>query len=199
MHLDEVREASEAASADDAALGARLRARRKAIGKTMQQVADDANLSVGFISQIERGLSSPSLASLYTVARALDASVDMFVSEPPERRHSVVTRSGQRPIFEVGKKARFYEFLERGFPDAKLNACLSHVPPGYRSEIMSHEGEEFVYLVSGAMLYEVDGAEYHLGPGDTLHFDSHRPHRGTNTGEEMAIELWVGTIRLFSE
>jgi transcriptional regulator with XRE-family HTH domain len=200
MHLDEVRQTSEALTdADDTGLGVRLRARRKAIGKTMQQVADDSNLSVGFISQIERGISSPSLASLFNVAKALDASVDMFVSEPPERHHSVVTRSGQRPIFEVGQKARFYEFLERGFPAAKLNACLSHVPPGYRSEVMRHEGEEFVYLVAGQMLYEVDGAEYRLGIGDTLHFDSSKPHRGTNIGEDMAIELWVGTMRLFAE
>ena len=86
MHLDEVRQTSESlGAAEDVALGVRLRARRKAIGKTMQQVADEAWLTVGFISQIERGISTPSLASLYNVAKALDASVDMFVSEPPER------------------------------------------------------------------------------------------------------------------
>ena len=62
----------------DDALGARLRARRKALGKTMQQVADDAGLTIGFISQVERGISKPSLSSLYNLAKALEASVDMF-------------------------------------------------------------------------------------------------------------------------
>jgi len=65
--------------------------------------------------------------------------------------------------------------------------------------MMSHEGEDFVYLVSGEMLYEVDGVAYALKGGDTLHFDSRKPHRGANTGTTTAIELWVGTMRLFPE
>ena len=199
MHGDDIREMSENLATEGESLGARLRARRKAIGKTMQQVADEASLTIGFISQIERGISTPSLASLYNVAKALDASVDMFVSQAPRRSHSVVTHSGQRPTFKVDGTSRYYEFLERGFPEATLNACLSHVPPGHASETMSHEGEDFVYLVAGTMLYEVDGIPYELGAGDTLHFDSRKPHRGTNTGKDTAIELWVGTMRLFPE
>ena len=199
MHADDIREMSENFVTEGESLGARLRARRKAIGKTMQQVADEASLTIGFISQIERGISTPSLASLYNVAKALDASVDMFVSRKPERTHSVVSHAGRRQTYKIDGTSRFYEFLERGFPDAKLNACLSHVPPGHASEMMSHEGEDFVYLVSGEMLYEVDGVEYRLGPGDTLHFDSHKPHRGENIGTETAVELWVGTMRLFPE
>lgn len=199
MNPDDVREMSETFVTDGGTLGDRLRARRKAIGKTMQQVADEASLTIGFISQIERGISTPSLASLYNVAKALDASVDMFVSRKPERTHSVVTHAGTRQTYKIDGTSRFYEFLERGFPEAKLNACLSHVPPGHASEMMSHEGEDFVYLVAGSMLYEVDGVQYELKAGDTLHFDSRKPHRGTNIGAETAIELWVGTMRLFPE
>lgn len=199
MHADDIREMSENFVTEGESLGARLRARRKAIGKTMQQVADEASLTIGFISQIERGISTPSLASLYNVAKALDASVDMFVSRKPERTHSVVTHAGTRQTYKIDGTSRFYEFLERGFPEAKLNACLSHVPPGHASEMMSHEGEDFVYLVAGSMLYEVDGVQYELKAGDTLHFDSRKPHRGTNIGAETAIELWVGTMRLFPE
>jgi len=185
---------------DGKALGARIRARRKALGKTMQQVADEASLTIGFISQIERGLSTPSLSSLYNVAKALEASVDMFVVQPPAGRHSVVTHAGKRPLFEAGSgNTRFYEFLERGFPEAKLNACLTHVLPGHASEMMSHDGEDFIYLVAGHMLYEVDGVSYELRAGDTLHFDSHKPHLHATTATETAIELWVGTMQLFAE
>ena len=186
-------------SGEAGALGERLRLRRKAIGKTMQQVADEAGLTIGFISQIERGISAPSLASLYNVAKALDASVDLFVSQKPESRHSAVSHAGQRQTYKVGDTSRYYEFFERGFPEAALNACISHVPPGHQSEMMSHEGEEFVYLVSGRMLYELDGVSHELGAGDTLHIDSRIPHRGENIGNETAVELWVGTMRLFPE
>jgi transcriptional regulator with XRE-family HTH domain len=192
-------EAAELAAPIDPTLGSRLKDRRKALGKTQQQVADEASLTVGFISQIERGISTPSLASLYNVAKALETTVDQFVSNAPARHHSVVSHSGQRQTYNVGGTSRYYEFLERGFADAKLNACLSHVPPGHATEMMSHEGEDFVYLVAGQMLYEVDGVEYRLGPGDTLHFDSRKPHRGTNVGSETALELWVGTMQLFPE
>lgn len=184
---------------DNPSLGERLRDRRKALGMTQQQVADAASLTVGFISQVERGLSTPSLASLYNLAGALQASVDTFVSRAPGGGNSLVTHSGERQTYRAPGIARSYEFLERGFPDALLNACLSHVPPGHASETMSHEGEEFVYLVSGRMRYEVDGEGYELGPGDTLHFDSRRPHRGTNIGTTEAVELWVGTMRIFPQ
>ena len=199
MHADDIREMSDSFLTTGDNLAMRLRARRKAIGKTLQQVADEAALTVGFISQIERGISTPSLASLYNVAKALDASVDMFVSPAPRRSHSMVTHAGQRPKFKVDGTSRSYEFLERGFPEATLNACLSHVPPGHATEMMSHEGEDFVYLVAGTMYYEVDGIGYHLQAGDKLHFDIRKPHRGTNTGTDTAIELWVGTMRLFPE
>lgn len=165
----------------------------------MQQVADEAGLTIGFISQIERGISTPSLASLYNVAKALNATVDHFVSQKPSLTHSAVSHAGKRQIYKVGDTTRYYEFLQRGFADAALNACISHVPPGHQSEMMSHEGEEFVYLVSGQMRYELDGIDYELGAGDTLHIDSRKPHRGHNIGAETAVELWVGTMRLFPE
>lgn len=199
MQADDIPEMSADLSDEGADLGARLRSRRKAIGKTMQQVADEAGLTIGFISQIERGLSTPSLASLYNVAKALDASVDQFVSRKPTQSYAVASYTGQRQIYKIGGTDRFYEFLERGFPDAKLNACLSHVPPGHTSEVMRHEGEEFVYLVSGDMEYEVNGSIYVLSTGGTLHIDSRQPHRGRNIGDSTAIELWVGTMRLFPQ
>ncbi|MDC9823524.1 cupin domain-containing protein [Devosia sp. ZB163] len=195
----EKRSEADPAAPIDPSLGSRLKDRRKALGKTQQQVADEANLTIGFISQIERGISTPSLASLYNLAKALETSVDQFVSTAPARQHSVVSHSGQRQTYKVGGTSRYYEFLERGFPEAQLNACLSHVPPGHESEMMSHEGEDLIFLVKGEMLYEVDGVEYRLGPGDTLHFDSRKPHRGTNIGTDEALELWVGTMRLFPE
>ena len=66
----------------------------------------------------KRGISTPSLASLYNVAKALDASVDMFVSRVPTRHHAVVTHAGERQTYKIDGTSRFYEFLERGFPEA---------------------------------------------------------------------------------
>lgn len=180
-------------------LGSRIRARRKQLGLTIYQLAEASELTVGFISQIERDISRPSLASLYSVARALDTSVDRFLSEAPERQHQMVSHSNQRAKFSLGATEPFYEFLEPGFSDASLNAVITHVPPGFASETMRHEGEDFVYLISGSMLYVVDGVEYHLQAGGTLHFSASLLHSSRNPGDEVAIELWVGTMRVFAE
>lgn len=180
-------------------LGSRLRQRRKELGLTVHNVAKSTGLTVGFISQIERDISRPSLASLYAVARALDTSVDQFVSEAPVRQHQMVSHSNKRTKFSLGATEPFYEFLEPGFAEAKLNACITHVPPGFASETMRHEGEDFVYLISGSMIYVVDEVEYPLQAGGTLHFSSSLPHRSRNPGTEVATELWVGTMRVFSE
>lgn len=176
-----------------AALGQMLRVRRKALGKTMKQVAQEAGLTEGFISQIERGLSTPSLISLYNVANALATSVDAFLSPPPRHEHSIVSHAGQRPGYNVATKDRVYELLERGFPGAILNGCITQIPKGYVSELTSHEGEDFIYLIEGEVLYEIDGKEYHLKAGDTLHFPSNLSHRARNIGDGAARELWVGT------
>ncbi len=186
-------------AAEPLSLGERLRKRRKAAGKTMQQVATETGLSVGFMSQIERNISSPSLASLCSIAKALDTPVDLFLQEAPQRTHSKVSHAGERSLYNVGNLSRVYEFLERGFPNASLNACITHVPPGYVSEMMTHVGEEFLYIVSGEMIYEVDGVTYNLKAGDTLHFESNLPHRSRNEGVIPAAELWVGTMQLFQE
>lgn len=180
-------------------IGQMLRARRNAIGKTMKQVAAEAGLTEGFISQIERGISTPSLISLYKVATALETSVDTFLSQPPAHVHSMVSHAGERHGYNVETKERVYEIIERGFPGAALNGCITLMPAGYASELTTHEGEDFLYLIEGEMLYEVDGKEYLLKAGDTLHFPSSRPHRAHNVGPGPARELWVGTTRILPE
>lgn len=180
-------------------LGRMLRERRKTIGKTMKQVAKETNLTEGFISQIERGLSTPSLISLYNVANALDTSVDAFLSQPPRHDYAMISHAGGRRGYNVATKDRVYELLERGFPGAVLNGCITEVPIGYVSELTTHEGEDFIYLIEGTMVYEIEGRPYHLNAGDTLHFPSNLRHRARNIGSGPARELWVGTTHILKD
>ena len=72
----------------------------------------------------------------------------------------MVSHAGERPGYNVETKERVYELIERGFPGAALNGCITHMPKGYASELTSHEGEDFLYLIEGEMLYEIDGKAY---------------------------------------
>lgn len=193
------READEplkASSGQDHLLGQKIRKRRRAIDKTLQQVAEEVGLSIGFLSQIERGVSTPSLSSLCNIAEALGTTIEMFVQPP--RRSGVVTRQGERETFSLGDANRVYELMGRGFPGAKLNSCLVHRPPGHVSEVMQNSGEEFVFILEGSVLYEVEGERHVLNKGDSIHFRSDHPHRSATVGDETAVELWVGTLPLFS-
>ncbi len=100
--------------------------------------------------------------------------------------------------FSLGDVRRTYELLGAGFSGAKLHPTLVRRPPGHVSEIMHNEGEDFVYVLEGCMLLEVGGERHILNKGDSMHFQSHLPHRSATLGNETTLELWVRTQPLFS-
>jgi transcriptional regulator with XRE-family HTH domain len=189
------RQADVADSVAEETLGKKIRKRRRAIDMTLQQVADRVGLSIGFLSQIERGASTPSLASLCNIAEALGTSIDTFVKPP--QQSGTVSRHGKREAFSLGDTRRTYEFLGAAFPDAKLHPTLVRRPPGHVSEIMHNKGEDFVYVLEGSMLLEIDGERHILNKGDSMHFQSHLPHRSATLGTETTLELWIRTQPLF--
>jgi transcriptional regulator with XRE-family HTH domain len=176
-------------------LGEALRTRRKQLGRTIVQIAEKTALSVSFISQVERGRSTPSFVSFYKIASALDSSMDELIKMP--RQHKTFTKRGDRQKFNLGDPDRNYENLAPGFPKGTINACIIYAPAGYATEKFNHEGEEFVYQIKGNVKHIIEDEEYIVGPGDTLHFDSNRTHSSI-IGDEDSIELWVGTMPIFS-
>ena len=151
-------------------LGTRLRDRRQALGLTLKEVGDQAGLSVGFISQIERGITIPSLTSLINVCRVLKSDVGDFLTQP--RGDKPVTRHGERPVYALGDNAINYERLSAAFPGNVLRSVIFHEPPGFRSEPMAHEGEEMFFILEGALTIEIDGERTILETGDSVHFPS---------------------------
>nr|WP_246748675.1 XRE family transcriptional regulator [Rhizobium setariae] len=153
-----------------------MRDRRKQLKLTLQDIADQAGFSVGFISQIERGITVPSLTSLVSVCRVLKVDVGSFFKQP--KSAAPVTRGDGRAVYGLGAAGRdvTYERLSASFPGNILRSTLIHEPPGFRSEPMSHEGEEIFYIVAGELTIELDGEPLVLHAGDTAHFPSTRTH-----------------------
>ena len=182
-----------------APLGERLRVRRKELKLTLQEVADKAGFSVGFISQIERGITVPSLVSLVGVCRALNLEIGTFFQQP---KGNPVTRHDSRPVYGLagdGQSAVTYERLSASFPGNVLHSTLIHEPPGFRSEPMSHEGEEIFYIVSGELTLELDGEQMILEAGDTVHFPSTRTHVTWNHTSEPATIFHTCTMDVFGD
>jgi transcriptional regulator with XRE-family HTH domain len=178
-------------------LGARLRGRRQELGLTLKDVADGAGLSVGFISQIERGITIPSLTSLINVCRVLKSQVGDFLAQP--RGDKPVTRHDQRPIYALGGNAVTYERLSASFPGNVLRSVILHEPPGFRSEPMSHEGEEIFFILDGALTIEIDGERTILEAGDSVHFPSARTHVTWNHTTSPTTVLHTCTMDVFGD
>ncbi|MEO1249815.1 MAG: XRE family transcriptional regulator [Pseudomonadota bacterium] len=178
-------------------LGHRLRERRLERGLTLKAVADGAGLSVGFISQVERGLTAPSLSSLVSIARVLDTHVTQFLSQP--RGESPLTRKDQRPVYAVDQNTIQYERLSASFPGSMLNGVIIHEPPGHRSEPIHHEGEEFFFVLEGAITVELEDQRTVLEAGDSIHFASTRQHSTWNHTTKPAAILHICTMDVFGD
>ncbi|MBL8300128.1 MAG: helix-turn-helix transcriptional regulator [Rhodanobacteraceae bacterium] len=178
-------------------LGERLRHYRRKAGKTLLEVASEAGLSVGFLSQAERNLSGVSLSSLANIAKALDVPLRLLVDQPEQR--SPDSHAGQRRRYSTIDRGQTYERLSSSFSGSQINAVKMCLPVGYVSESVTHDGDEFVYVLSGNVSYCVAGIDYPLQGGDSLHFDGRQQHFLANTGATPAEVVSVGTLAIFDD
>jgi len=178
-------------------LGERLRLRRKELKLSMKEVAISSGLSIGFISQVERGLTSPSLTSLTAIANFLRSDVTNFLSQPKSK--SSITRNEERDVYTINKNGLQYERLSDSFPGHTLNSVIIHEMPGHKTESISHEGEEFFFILEGAITIYIDGVVNILEAGDSLHFDSSRSHSAWNHTNKVTTVLHVCTMNVFGD
>jgi len=198
--VPEGQQAQPAQEEDELAVGARIRALREAEGLSLRKLAARTGLSVGFLSQVERGLSSIALSSLHTLVAALGRTMAEFFGDapPPPADDSVVftlTRSADRPR-RVASSGRHYEMLSARMPGLVLEPMLVYIEPGGPIEAATgHDGEEFAYVLRGELVYGVGEETYRLGPGDSLYLRSNTPHWMHNDGSETTVVISVVTPR----
>jgi transcriptional regulator with XRE-family HTH domain len=195
-----------------ASLGDILRAARLERGMTQRQVAADAGVSAGLIGQFETGRTKPSVATLLAVARVLQLSLDELFAEaepaspsdtaspqPPARAgvwsmlERRVARVGQREIITL-EGGVTWELLTPEV-DHELTFMLVTYPPASSSstssQLLRHDDFEYFYILSGELHVKVGFEETVLGVGDSMSFDSSRPHRFVNSSENAtATGLW---------
>lgn len=172
-----------------------IRARRRQLQLTLQEICDAAGISVGYLSQVERDHATPSLGTLAQIARSLDVGVDYFIATPTAE--DALTRQGERQKFSVDGSSIVYEQIAADFAGNVLSSVIMHIPAGYRSETVSHEGEEILYVLEGAITHRLDDEEVVISAGDSLHFRGNRPHAWWNDTGETARVLWTGTLPVF--
>ena len=178
-------------------LGETIRARRHAVRKTLVQVASETGLTAGFLSQLERNQTSSSITSLVVIAKSLGVTIGDLIKQPAQLRPD--TYRGQRQPYSVQRGRVKYERLSTVFPGSQVHSVKFTMPTGYKSEMVSHEGDEMVFVLSGKVGYTVGKDSYVLHVGDSLHFDAKIPHSIESLPHEndAAEVVWVGTVALF--
>ena len=158
---------------------------------TLQALADEAGISLGFLCQVERNKATPSLGTLASIAAALGVEVNWFIAIP--RPADAVTREGERIRFSIDEGSLAYERLDAKLAGGTLSSLIIHIPPGYASKSTSQTGEEMILVLEGRIRQMLGDAVLILNPGDSLHFMGNTPHSFANAGNGPAKLMWTGT------
>ncbi|MGF7004989.1 helix-turn-helix domain-containing protein [Aminobacter sp. BE322] len=173
-------------------LAADLRALRKSRGLTLAEIALKLGRSVGWVSQVERGLSTPSLGDLRAFAELFGVPISLFFAHeaPLEAERGVIVRSGRRRTLGTSDSGLVEELLS---PDlgGSFEMLRSIFAPGAElAEPATRPTEEAGYVVSGRFDIEIDGTWHSLNEGDSFRFD-HKPFRWRNPGSVPAVVIWI--------
>ena len=173
-------------------LGEKIRELRQSKSINIEKLSDMTKLSTGLISQIERDLVGPSVASLWKIAQALEVPIGYFFDEEP--KDNPIVRKNMRKKIILPNSNITYELL---CPDMKrkMEVLLIKIEPGEcnTDELVGHEGEECGYVISGKLKIKCGTEEYILEEGDSIYFESNIPHRYVNIGDETCISVWSMT------
>jgi transcriptional regulator with XRE-family HTH domain len=182
----------------DAAIGERLRALRKERRVSLQALAAVTGVSIGYVSQVERGISTPSLKLLAHAADALGIGLAEFfgggaADHGAAKFDGIVVRRGERGQLGLWQAGISKELLTPPRESSGLNLFLVRIEPGGTTgdEDYAHGGEEAGFVLEGVLELTVERHSWRLEPGDSFRFESKRPHRFCNPTGEVAVVLWV--------
>ena len=172
-------------------VGERLRTLRRFRRCTLQTVAARSGLSESFLSQVERGRSNASIASLRRIADALGVTMaDLF--EPERMPGPKVLKSDDRPALQFGILGRKLLLTPRPLHHLEVFQGELEVGGSTGEEPYAHgDSEELFLVLFGTVELELGGELYELEQGDSIDYRSSTPHRVVNTGQDRAEVLWI--------
>lgn len=177
-------------------LGPKIKAVRERRDLTVEELARQAGVSKGLVSQIERGLVSPSIDTLVSLADCLEVDMDYLFSGSRRSKQAMVIRKGGHRRLE--RDGVTYERLSVvSDPEEKyaFEAFLLTIAAGGEkgSQDFGHAGKEFGLLLSGRALLDYGRNSYKLAAGDSVLFDADMPHTLKNAGKGELKAFWIAT------
>lgn len=166
----------------EVAIGREVRAFRKQRNITVAELSALTNLSIGMLSKIENGNTSPSLTTLQSLANALSVPLTAFFKQYEERREAVYTKAGKGVEIERAGTRAGHQYNLLGHIGSNSSGMI--VEPylivlnseSDTFKTFQHDGIETIYMLEGCVSYRHGSETYKLEPGDTLFFDADAPH-----------------------
>lgn len=177
------------------AIGSRVRELRNARGLTLQSLADMTGLSPSLLSLVERGKTSPSIGTLVSVAHALGVHMNDLVPGEQTAREAPVQRPDDQRVYSTPEGVT--RRILRDDRVRGLEIAVNQYAPDGRSadRELHHGGYEYGFVLEGVLTVDLEGESFALEPGDSIAYDSTRPHRIVNQGSATAKAIWVNLDR----
>ncbi len=173
-------------------IGSRIKQFRLAKGMTLKDIEDRAKVSATHVSEIERGMTSPTVGALAKIAAAMDTDVAYFVEKRNISKISVVRKS-DRKAMQFKDWGATYHSLTSDIPNLKISFLEVELEPGIKrpEETSKHDGEEFALVTKGVMEIIIGDEKYILKEGDSIHYKATKPHAMRNIGDAKCRAIWV--------
>ncbi len=180
------------ATPPSATLGADIRALRKARGLTLAEIAERLDRSVGWLSQVERDLSEPSISDLRQIAQCLGVPMSMLFAHSgvPADEQGYVVRAGARRPMGSGEEGLIEELLSPDLTDDFEMVHSTFAPHSHMQTPAKRPTQEVGYIISGKLDLVIGEHAFTVGPGDSFRI-RHEPFRWANPYDAPAVAVWV--------
>lgn len=182
-------------------IGSQIKTLRLKNNMTLKQLSEQTDLSTGFLSQLERGLSSVAIDSLDKIANALGVPLASFFNDDIVENQNSIVHSFEAQAIPVSEQIvqyilsndkKHFNMLPRIYM-LMPNSCAND----NKLEMYSHTGEEFIYILEGVVTFFLAKQQNTLYPGDSIHIHSKEPHNWTNRTNLVAKLLCINTPNPF--
>lgn len=176
-------------------IGNQIKKERKAKQITIQNLAEKAKVSKGFISQVENNRTIPSLVVLMKIINSLGINIkdffDKIETEESSSSVQIKRRSEYHPFEKEESKGFIYNrIMTHNIRDLPIDFVLLELKPGAnRPTMVKTDAYEYKYIIKGEVIYNIDDKTYILHEGDSIFFDGRNGHKPLNAGKEIALIL----------
>ena len=187
-------------------IGAAVNALRKKANMTLKGLSDATGLSQGFLSKFERGQTTIAVDSLMQIASALGTSIDQLLTqqeavEQIDEGPKIIHRSYENTVLYKENNFINYQITDNyaGMSVFPRQIVLLPTQNADHTVLMTHKGQEFVYVLEGILTIRIGKDTYDLYPGDTAHFKSNVQHTWYNNTNRNTVILTIHTPNIFSD